>query len=158
MALSRDGGVPPMTSLLRMRFVGGADPRLRPEAMYWARWIRAWYTFSLPLEIRLVNVPAIVDYDGVECAMRWWQSTRGREPFIAELAVGAFASTLETEGPTTAYPTVFAAIGRILKYYFQAESNSWYREDYAERWGDKLLDAYMHDSTPPPPRSGMKLR
>lgn len=107
--------------------------------------------------MRLVDVPSIVDFDGESCQLRWWQSSLGHEPVIAEIAVGDFAQTLLESGEDVAYPTAIAAMGRALKYYFQAVKDSPLREDYAEAWGDKLLDAYVTGSTPPKPWPGAVL-
>ena len=41
-----------------------------------------------------------------------------------------------------------------LKYYYQAIRDAPYREDYATRWGDRLLDAYVNGTPPPPPWKG----
>jgi len=145
-------------SRLRLHFVGGVDPRLKREVIAFGRWLREWYTFAVPFDIRLVNQDELIDFDDQPCALRWWQSDLGSEPVTGELAVGTFPSQMQQLGPTWAYPTVIAAIGRLVKYYFQAVQNSPLREDYAEAWGDKLLDAYVDDLTPPPPYPGAKLR
>jgi len=48
-----------------------------------------------------------------------------------------------------AYPTVIAAIGRVLKYYDHAITNRAPQEEFVERWGDKLLDSYIDGTVPP---------
>ena len=70
-------------------------------------------------------------------------------PVTAEIAVGLFAKNLRVDGSRVAYPTVVAAIGRALKYYFQAIRDAPSREDYAERWGDRVLAAYVDGTRPP---------
>ena len=139
----------PVQSHLRIRFLGEVDQRLRPEVLALTRWLREWYDFPVPCEIRLRDVSKIIDRDKTPCSLRFWRSTGRREPFKGELAVGSFTKTLKREGPTVAYPTVIAAIGRLVKYYFQSITNAPLREDYATAWGDKLLDAYVAGSYPP---------
>ncbi|MDP2400660.1 MAG: hypothetical protein Q8M66_01645 [Actinomycetota bacterium] len=145
-------------SELRIRFIGPVDERLRPEVCAFARWIREWYTFTNPLEIRLCGDMTVSDWDGEPCSLVWRQSDRGREKVTAELAVGTFAQNLEVDGDDVAYPTVLYAIGRIIKYYFQSIHGAQMREDYADRWSEKLFAAYCDDTTPPPPRSGIRLQ
>ena len=139
---------------LRLRFVDGVDPRLKPEIVYLGKWLRRCYSFHSTLEIRLVNARTLTDFDGTKCTLRYWQSSRGAEPVIAEIAAGSFPQNLRTCGPGVAYPTVAAAVGRSVKYYFQIVRGSPLREDYATLWGDKLLDAYIDGSVPPPPWKG----
>lgn len=126
---------------LSFRLVGKVDSRIKREIIVFGKWVRGWYAFTNPLEIRLVDQMVVVDFDGTECALRWWQSSRGYESVTAEIAVGSFGKDMENEGPSTAFPTVIAAIGRVMKYYFQATRNVPIRKDCAGRWGDKLLDA-----------------
>ena len=118
------------------------------------KWLRGWYPFPNRLEIRLVHQMRLVDFDGTKCALRWWQSSNRTEPVTAEIAVGTFAKNFESDGEGVAFCTVVAAVGRALKYYYQAVRDSPKREDYAERWGDRLLDAYCDGSSPPPPWKG----
>jgi hypothetical protein len=139
---------------LHLRFIGGVDDRLKAEVMYVGKWLRGWYAFPNRLEIRLVNQRRLVDFDGTKCALRWWQSSIGTEPVTAEIAVGTFAENLESHGEDVAFPTVIAAVGRALKYYHQQVRGSPNREDYAERWGDQLLNAYCDGLSPPPPWKG----
>jgi hypothetical protein len=68
---------------------------------------------------------------------------------VAEIAVHSFARNLDAEGPKVAYPTVIAAMGRVLKYYDDAITDRKPREEFVERWGDKLLDAYVVGTVPP---------
>ena len=139
---------------LRIRFIDGVDTRLKSEIVELGKWLRTHYAFPNALEIRLVNQMTLIDFDGAECALRWWQSARGREPVTGEIAVGSFPGNLRDDGPSVAFGTVVAAVGRVLKYYYQAIRNAPYREDYADRWGDRLLDAYVNDTPPPPPWKG----
>jgi hypothetical protein len=68
---------------------------------------------------------------------------------VAEIAVHAFARSLHAEGENVAFPTVIAAMGRVLKYYDHAIIDRAPREKAVERWGDKLLDAYVDGTVPP---------
>ena len=70
------------------------------------------------------------------------QSSRGLESVTGEIAAASFPENLEDGGPETAFPTVIAAVGRLLEYYYQAVRGAPIREDPAERWGDRMLDAY----------------
>jgi hypothetical protein len=103
----------------------------------------------------LVHENVLIDTDGAKCHLRWWQNDTGR-PVIVEIAVGLFARNLRQEGEEVAYPTVVAAIGRALKYYYQAIRDEPSRTSQAERWGDRLLDSYVDSLTPPPPWRGAK--
>ncbi len=141
---------------LRLRFVDDVDSRLKPEMRELGCWLRAWYDFPNPLEIRFVGRPVLVDHDGTRCALRWWQSQRGRETVTAEIAVGSFARNLREGGPEVAYPTVVAAVGRVVKYYYQAIRNAPQRKDFADRWGDKMIDAYVNGTRPPAPWTGAR--
>ena len=138
----------------RLRYIGGVDARLKSEIVELGKWLRKWYPFPITLEIRLVNEKVLIDLDGAKCHLRYWQSSRGAEPVTGLIAVGSFAQTLKSRGPTWAYPTVVAAVGRVLKYYNQMIRDAPLREDYATRWGDRLLDAYVEETTPPPPWKG----
>jgi len=139
---------------LRLRFIGGVDPHLKSEVVELGKWLRTEYPFPVALEIRLVNRLVLIDSDGTECALRWWQSSRGSEPVTGEIAVGSFSRNLRDDGASVAYPTVVAAVGRLLKYYYQIIRDAPQREDYADRWGDRLLDAYVDGSQPPPAWKG----
>ncbi len=68
---------------------------------------------------------------------------------VAEIAVHSFAGNLRAKGPGMAYPTVIAAIGRVLKYYDHAITDRGTREKLVDRWGDKLMDAYVDGRLPP---------
>lgn len=138
---------------LKLRFLRGVDPLLKKEMVVFGKWLRGWYSFPLGLEIRLVHQAVLVDSDGVESHLRWWQTASGR-PVLAEIAVGSFAKNLAEEGPEVAFPTVVAAIARVVKYYYQVVRDAPVRDDLAERWGDKVLEAYVKKSQPPPPWSG----
>lgn len=127
-------------SPFRLRFIGRVDRRLRPEVLTLTRWLRRWYSYPSVLEIRLVHEPRLVDTDGTNCVLRWWRNDTGT-PVVAEIAVHSFAGQLREKGPNVAYPTVIAAIGRVLKYYDHAITDRAPREQFVERWGDKLLDA-----------------
>lgn len=89
--------------------------------------------------------------------LRWWHSYEPCEPITGEIAVESFARNLENHGPTVAYPTVLAAMARIVKHYFQTLHCSPARVDYAEAWASKALDAYYYGTTPPPPWRGASL-
>jgi len=132
-----------------MRCVGAVDPRLREELVAGFRWIRANYSFPTSVEIRFVHVARIVDFDGAACALRWWSEDGGS--FVGEIAVLSFAKNYAREGPTVAFPTVVAAVGRALKYYFQCVSGAPNRADHAEAWSERFLEAYIDDDVPPPP-------
>lgn len=136
-------------SSLRIRFIGDVDERLRLEVMFFARWVRTWYSFPHPFVIRLVHQPFVTDIDGVKCAQHWWQTSRGRKGVVAEIAVASFSEIFKREGNTVAFPTVIWAVGRVIKYYLQTTSDSPIRVDLAEKWGDKLLEAYIEGSVPP---------
>lgn len=138
----------------RLRFIGDVDYRLKPEIVAFGKWLRKSYAFPLGLEIRLVHAKALTDFDGTSCALRWWQSSLGHESFTGEIAVGSFAANLRDCGSGTAFSTVVAAVGRVLKYYFQVVRDAPSREDYATTWGDRLLDAYVEETAPPPPWRG----
>lgn len=135
-------------SPFRLRFIGRVDRRLRPEVMAVARWLRRWYSYPSVLELRLVHEKRLVDTDGTRCALRWRQNGTGT-PVVAEIAVHSFARNLHSQGENVAYPTVIAAIGRALKYYDHAISDRAPRGKLVERWGDKLLDAYVDGTVPP---------
>lgn len=135
-------------SPFRLRFIGRVDRRLRPEVLALTRWLRRWYSYPRGLELRLVHEPRLVDIDGTSCVLRWWQNDTGK-PVVAEIAVHSFAGNLRAKGPNMAYPTVIAAIGRVLKYYDHAITDRAPREKFVERWGDKLLDAYIGGTVPP---------
>ena len=139
--------------VFRLRFLEGVDPRLKSEMAVLGRWVRKWYEFPVPLKMRLVSVDRLTDFDGSLCFLRYWQD-EGQSPVIVEIAVGRFAKSLEDEGEGVAYPTVAAAMGRGLKYYFQCCRDAPLRVDYAERWGDRFLDAYVEETTPPEPWAG----
>jgi hypothetical protein len=135
-------------SPFRLRFIGRVDRRLRPEVLALTRWLRRWYSYPSGLELRLVHEPKLVDTDGTSCVLRWWQNGTGT-PVVAEIAVHSFAGNLRAKGPTMAYPTVIAAIGRVLKYYDHAITDRAPREEFVERWGDRLMDAYVDGTVPP---------
>lgn len=135
---------------LKIRFVGGVDARLKKEVVALGRWLRRWYSFRVDLEVRFVNDDVLYDVDGAKCFLRWWQNAN-RRPVFAEIAVGSFGRNLRNEGPNVAYPTVVAATGRALKYYNQAVRNKPWSEKLADRWGDRLMKAYIDGSKPPRP-------
>ena len=140
-----------------MQFVGDVDAHLRREVERFARWLRRWYTFSRPLDIRLVHAAAVTDMDGKSVWLSWWQDYDRHETLHAEIAVGSFAGNLAAYGPDTAYPTVLAAVGRVVKHYFQCLGRSPVRADYAQRWADRALDAYYDRTTPPSPWPASRL-
>ncbi len=139
---------------LTLRFVGKVDARLKREILELGKWLRGWYPFPNALEIRLVHQKLLIDFDGTKCALRWWQSSRGQESVTGEIAVGSFPRNIRDHGPDVAFPTVVAAVGRVLKYYYQAIRDAPQREDYADLWGDRMLDAYVKGGSPPPPWTG----
>ena len=146
------------SSGLTLRFVGDVDDSLRREVRAFAGWIRQWYTFPNPLEIRLLAQDVITGDDGQDFEMSWWQSERGRERVVVELAVGSLACGPALGHRGTGCPEALAAVGRGLKCYYQSVGNAPFRSDHVERWSEKLLQAYLEDGTPPPPRSGVKER
>lgn len=105
---------------LRLQYIEGVFEDLKSEVECFAKWLRAGYKFPVPLEIKLINRPHLIDDDGTECHLRWWQLDNQDQAVKVQVAVGNFPKNLETDGPTVAYPTVVAAIGRGLSYYFQA--------------------------------------
>ena len=139
---------------LSFKYVGDINPLLKKELIYFGKWLREHYEFPNPLEIKLLQQLVLIDFDGTECALRWWQNSGGSESINGEVAVSSFDENLNNEGETVAFPTVIAAIARILKYYYQSIYNSPIREDYAELWGDKVMNAYIDCTTPPSPRKG----
>ena len=141
---------------LKLRFVGDVNPHLKSQMIYFGMWLRIHYQFPISLEIRLIYQDILIDFDGTECNLRWWQSSCGSESVKGEIAVKAFDRTLKEEGENIAFPTVIAAISRVVKYYYQIINNSPIRYDYAEKWGDKVMDAYIDETIPPPPFKGSK--
>ena len=140
---------------LRIRYVGAVDQRLKDELRHLGQWLRSTYRFAVPLEIRFVHRDVLVDEQG-ECAMRWWQSTADHATVTGELAVKSFARHMREEGPSTAFPTVVAAVGRLVRYYFFIVRDVPVRQDRAEKWGDRLLAAYAHGEEPPVPWRGYR--
>lgn len=143
------------SSDFRLRFVGDIDALIQSESRAFARWIRQRYSFPNPLEIRLLGQDVIIDDDGEEATSHWWQSERGREGVVVELAIGWLVRDEVGPDGSAALPVLLSSMGVALKCYYQLISNAPYRMDYAESWSAKLVDAYVHGSTPPPPRSGL---
>jgi hypothetical protein len=141
---------------LRIRYLEHVDPRLKSEMVIYARWLRWWYPFPTPLEIRLIGRDVLTDTDGVKCHLRWWQNDAGG-PVTVEIAVGKFARNLRREGSWVAYATVVAAMARGVKSYYQAIRDAPLRKDHADRWGDRVLDAYVDETKPPPPWRGARV-
>lgn len=135
-------------SNFRLRFIGRVDRRLRPEILALTRWLRRWYLFPSPLELRLVHEARLIDTDGTPCSLRWWQNDAGA-PVVVEIAVQTFARNHGTGGPELAFPTVIAAVARALSYYDRAITDRPTREELVERWGDRLLEAYLGSAAPP---------
>ena len=135
---------------LKLRFIGDVNPVLKRQMIYFGMWLRIHYEFPVPLEIRLVYQDVLIDFDGTECTLRWWQNSQGR-PVKGEIAVKSFDRDLKEKGEKVAFPTVVAAISRVVKYYYQVINDSPIRYDYAEQWGDKVMDAYIDETIPPPP-------
>lgn len=133
---------------LSLRYIEDVHPDLKAELRYFGRWLREEYEFSLPLEIRLVNRRHLIDTDGTECALRWWENEKS---FKSEIAVLSFRENLANEGSNVAFPTVVAAMGRALYYYYRAINDLVSSETQATHWGDKVLDAYIQDKKPPVP-------
>jgi hypothetical protein len=138
----------PKRSPFRLKFIGRVDRRLRPEVLALTKWLRRWYSYPSGLELRLVHKRKLVDTDGTRCILRWWQNDPGT-PVVAEIAVHSFAGNLRARGPGMAYATVIAGIGRVLKYYDDAITNRAPREKFVDRWGDKLMNAYLSGTAPP---------
>lgn len=138
-------------SPFRLKFIGLVDRRLKAEVLVLTRWLRRWYWYPSGLDLRLVHKPKLVNTDGTKCVLRWWQSDTG-SPVVAEIAVHSFAGNLRAKGPGMAYATVIAGIGKVLKYYDDAITDRAPREKLVDRWGDKLMNAYL-DGTAPPPAS-----
>lgn len=136
---------------LSFRYKGKVDLRLKREMHYFGKWLREHYEFPNPLEIRLVHQDFLIDFDGTKCALRWWQNSGGAESVKGEIAIKSFDRNLRNEGPQVAFPTVIAAVGRVIKYYNQAINDSPIREDRATSWGDKIMDAYIDNKVPPKP-------
>jgi len=128
---------------LAFRYINNVHPDLKDEMRYFGKWLRQSYQFPTPLEIRLVCVNRLVDFDGTKCNLRWWQNSRWPESFKGEIAVKSFVRNLQKEGPSVAFPTVIAAIGRVISYYNQAISDLPASEMKATVWGDKLMDSYI---------------
>jgi len=141
---------------LSFKYIGDVNPDLKKEISYFEKWLRKYYEFPNPLEIRLIYKQVLIDFDGTECALRFWQNSSGAESVIGEIAVKSFDKNLRDEGEDVAYPTVIAAISRILKYYYQMIHNSPIREDYATSWGDKVMNAYIDNEIPPPSRKSKR--
>jgi len=135
---------------LHFRYINSVPPQLKGQIQYFAIWLRTGYEFPVPLEVKIINKPTLVDFDGTRCNLRWWQNTP-EESVKAQIAVGSFKHHLDTEGPSVAYPTVFAAIGRVLSYYFQAIDDHPDSETLATEWGDELLNSYYGQKALPPP-------
>ena len=117
--------------------------------LYFGKWLRKSYDFPIPLEIRLVNQQVLVDFDGTKCALRWWQNAGKTESFKGEIAVGTFDKNLRLEGKSVAFPTVIAAIGRIVKYYFMSINDLSIKENVATEWGYEVMAAYTDKTNPP---------
>jgi hypothetical protein len=135
---------------LSFRYIDNVNPYLKSEMFYFGKWLRKSYDFPTPLEIRLVNRKVLIDFDGTECTLRWWQNSGGAETVKGELAVKSFDENLNNEGPTVAFPTVIAAISRIVMYYYQAIYDLPLNEDSATEWGDQVMDAFIAKTNPPP--------
>ena len=127
---------------LSFRYINNVHPSLKNEMLYFGKWLRENYEFPVPLEIRFVNQDKLIDFDGTKCALRWWQNYEGA-PVKGEIAVKSFNKNLKNEGPRVAFPTVIAAVGRLIKYYYQAINDLPNNEKRATVWGDKLMDAYV---------------
>jgi hypothetical protein len=132
---------------LAFRYKDGVNPDLKNEIIYFGKWLRQNYVFTTPLEIRLIYKDELLDFDGSKCALRWWQCSN--ESVKGEVAVKSFNSNLESDGPSVAYPTVIAAISRVVKYYFLAIQDIPENEILVTEWGDKVMSAYI-DKIPPP--------
>ena len=133
---------------LSLRYINDVHPYLKSEMIYFGKWLRRYYEFETPLEIRLINKDMLIDFDGTKCALRWWQNAKSVK---AEIAVKSFRKNLRDEGENVAFPTVVAAIGRAIYYYNKAISNSKHTEKSAETWGDKVMDAFIDRKRPPFP-------
>jgi hypothetical protein len=134
---------------LSFKYLNNVNPYLKGEIYYFGKWIRKMYEFPLPLEIRLINKQVLIDFDGTNCALRWWQDSGRNQSVKGEIAVGTFNENLNNEGPTVAFPTVIAAIGRIVKYYYQAIQDVPIDEHLATEWGDQVMSAFIDKTMPP---------
>ena len=133
---------------LAFRYKDGINPDLKNEIIYFGKWLRQNYVFTKPLEIRLIHKDELLDFDGTKCALRWWQCSS--ESVKGEVAVKSFDSNLKNDGPAVAYPTVIAAISRVVKYYFLAIQDIPEHEIIVTEWGDNVMSAYIDKITPPP--------
>jgi hypothetical protein len=134
---------------LSFRYIDNVNPYLKAEMLNFGKWLRKSYDFPVPLEIRLVNQKILIDFDGTECALRWWQNSGGTESVKGEIAVGRFVQNFMNEGPNVAFPTVIAAICRVVRYYYQAINDLPINEGEATEWGDKVMSAFIEKTAPP---------
>ena len=134
---------------LRIRYLDGVDAYLKSEMIGVGKWLRANYDFTTSFEVRLINRNILFDFDGTECALKWWQNSGRFESVKAEIAVGSFQKNLADEGAEVAFPTVIAAIGRAVYYYQRAITNVETSEGQATIWGDKLMNAFIEHKGAP---------
>ena len=144
-------------SRLSIRFVGDVDPALKQHVAAFARWLRQWYWLETPLVIKFVHVDCFLGDHGDNGLLRWSRTEDAGEPVIGELAVATISRIVDREEASAAYYMVLTDIGRILKYYFQTMRESPIRNDYAETWANKLVEAYVHGTMPPAPYRGAQL-
>ncbi|MFT4589367.1 MAG: hypothetical protein ACI9VS_003184 [Candidatus Binatia bacterium] len=133
------------------RYVEGVPSILKNEIQHFGSWLRSGYEFPVPLEIKLINRPVLIDFDSTECHLRWWQLDNESGSIKVQIAVGKFTENFDSEGAEVACPTVIAAIGRGLSYYYQAIDDYPDSEQIAADWGDSLLDAYCDGKPTPHP-------
>jgi hypothetical protein len=134
---------------LSFRYIDNVDPYLKAEMSYFGKWLRKTYNFPVPFEIRLINQRILIDFDDTECALRWWLNSGRTESVKGEIAVGNFTKNLDAEGPDVAFPTVIAAISRVVKYYYQAINDLPIDEGQATEWGDKVMSSFIEKTAPP---------
>lgn len=60
---------------LSFKYMGDVNPDLKKEIFYFGKWLRNYYEFPNPLEIRLIDKQVLIDFDGTECALRFWQNS-----------------------------------------------------------------------------------
>ena len=132
-------------------FRPGVHPQLQDGLQSLGNWLSQWYSLPRSLEIRFFETKHLFAVDDEPVFLKFWQDEEGQKAITVEIAVGAFAENLETDGPECAYPTVVAAVGRGLKYGYQLAYDRTINKTNVSRWGDKFMAAYNADKTPPPP-------
>jgi tetratricopeptide (TPR) repeat protein len=142
---------PEFETSIRFLVQDDVHPELQEELQPLRTWLLQWYSLPCPIEIRFVGLQHLPTDNEEPAYLEFSQDADGQRAITVSIAVGSFAENMESGGPTCAYPTVIAAVGRGLKYSYQMTYNSPISETNASRWGDKLMEAYISGSTPPPP-------